>query len=60
MFGKKKTVAVKGAEHQCQVTGCGLVCSDEATLKRHMDWAHPAGKTPATQSGTPGPGQMKK
>ena len=40
MFGKKKAVATKGVSYQCQVPGCGLDCTDEQSLKRHMDWAH--------------------
>ena len=50
MFWKKKEATVKGVVYQCQVPGCGLDCSDEATLKRHTAWAHQAAAAPGKQA----------
>ncbi len=47
MFGKKKAAVTKTSSYKCDVLGCGLVCMDEASLKRHMDWAHPPTSSPA-------------
>ena len=53
MFGKKKPIAAKGVSYRCQVPGCGLSCTDEQTLKRHMDWAHSAKAASSNPTETP-------
>ncbi len=55
MFWKKKAVVEKGTIYQCPVPGCGLSCTDEDTLRRHMDWAHPAATTTKTETVTLNP-----
>ena len=45
MFGKKKVQVSPRGAYKCLVAGCGLVCMDEASLKRHADWAHPTAKS---------------
>lgn len=39
MFGKKKDTT-KPTSYQCQFPGCSLICTDEQSLKRHVDWSH--------------------
>lgn len=54
MFGKKKEQAPRPGAYKCLVAGCGLVCMDESSLKRHVDWAHstpkPSGSEPQAGS----------
>ena len=52
MFWKKKEAPAKSVSHQCQVPGCGLVCNDETSLKRHMSWAHPTAAGAGKQTKT--------
>ena len=52
MFWKKKADVSRTVSHKCEVSGCGLVCTDEASLKRHMDWAHPAVQSPGREPQT--------
>ncbi len=49
MFGKKKVQASPARTYKCLVAGCGLVCTDESSLKRHVDWAHPAVKSTGSE-----------
>jgi len=49
MFGKKKADVPSTRTCKCPVAGCGLVCIDEVSLKRHMDWAHAAAKSSGSE-----------
>ncbi len=52
MFGKKNAQTSRPGGYKCLVAGCGLVCADESSLKRHVDWAHPTAKSPGNEQQT--------
>jgi hypothetical protein len=49
MFGKKK-VAKNPTSYQCQFPGCGLICTDERSLRTHVDWAHTIKSTKTSEN----------
>jgi uncharacterized C2H2 Zn-finger protein len=53
VFGKKKAIEVKNISYQCQVPGCGLICTDDVSMNRHMNWAHQEVVSSDKQTQTP-------
>lgn len=49
MFGKKK-VTTNPTSYQCLFVGCGLICTDEKSLIRHVDWAHTIKSTKTSEN----------